>query len=279
MHDCFTYSGRRAVVLAGEEARGLGHRYIGTEHLLLGLLWEQKGVVARALEALGVTPDKVREQVICVVGSRVADTEDYRRPLTPRAHKVLEVALEEALRRGHEYVGAEHILLGLVGEPEGIAAQVLYKLGANPDGVRRQVARMLDGWEKPTGGVERTAGPLRAAAFRARVEGLVVQARCGVTDEERARPQALRVDLDYLYEAAEGDSLLDTVDYGALIESVAGLLEREEFRLLETGARMVGKHVLGRFPLIREITVVVTKLWVPVTREVSRVSVETTLGR
>jgi dihydroneopterin aldolase len=279
MHDSFTHSGRKAVVLAGEEARRLGHNYIGTEHLLLGLLWEQKGVVTRALEALGVAPDKVREQVICVVGSRVADTEDYRRPLTPRARKVLEVALEEALRLGHDYVGAEHILLGLVGEPEGIAAQVLYKLGANPDGVRREVVRMLGGREEPIGGVDHMADPLRAAAFRARVEGLMVQARCGVTDEERARPQPLRVDLDYLYEAAEGEDLLDTVDYGALIEDVAELLEREEFRLLETGARMVGKHVLGRFPSIREVTVIVTKLRVPVAREVSRVSVETTFGR
>jgi ATP-dependent Clp protease ATP-binding subunit ClpC len=267
------------VILAGEEARRLGHKYIGTEHLLLGLLWEQEGIVARALEALDVAPNKVREQVICVVGSRVADTEDYRRPLTPRARKVLEVALEEALRLGHDCVGAEHILLGLVGEPEGIAAQVLYKLGANPDGVRYEVVRMLDSREEPIGGVDRTADPLRATVFRARVEGLMVQARCGVTDEERARPQALRVDLNYLYEAGGGDDLLDTVDYSAVIEGVAGLLEREEFRLLETGARMVGKHVLGRFPSIREVTVTVTKLWVPVAREVSGVSVETTFGR
>jgi dihydroneopterin aldolase len=279
VHDRFTHPGRRAVVLACEEARGLGHRYIGTEHLLLGLLWEQKGVVARTLEALGVTPDKVREQVICVVGSCVADAEDYRRPLTPGARKVLEVALEEALRLGHDYVGAEHILLGLVGESEGIAAQVLYKLGANPDGVHRQVVRMLDSGEKPVGGVDRTVDPLPAATFRARVEGLMVQARCGVTDEERAKPQALRVDLDYLYEAAEGEDLLNTVDYGALIEGVAGLLEREEFRLLETAARMVGEHALGRFPSIREVTVVVTKLRVPISREVSGVSVEITFGR
>jgi dihydroneopterin aldolase len=111
------------------------------------------------------------------------------------------------------------------------------------------------------------------------VEGLVVQTCCGVTDEERARPQALRVDLDYLYEAGEGDDLLGTVDYGALIEGVARLLEREEFRLLETGARMVGEHVLGRFPSIQEVTVVVTKVRVPVVREVSGVSVETTFGR
>ncbi|MBV9455710.1 MAG: dihydroneopterin aldolase [Rubrobacter sp.] len=279
MHDRFTHSGWRVVVLAGEEARGLGHRYIGTEHLLLGLLGEQKGVVARALKALGVTPGKAREQVICVVGSRVADVEDYRLPLTPRARKVLEVALKEALGLGYDHVGAEHILLGLVGQPQSIAAQVLYKLGANPDVVHREVVRLLDRWEKSVGGVDRTADPLHAAAFRARVEGLKVQARCGVTDEERAKSQALRVDLDYLYEAAEGEDLLKTVDYGVLIEGVAELLEREEFRLLETAARMVGEYALGRFPSVREVTVTVTKLRVPVAREVSGVSVETTLGR
>ena len=280
MHDRFTHSGRGVVVLAGDEARQLGHRYIGTEHLLLGLLGEQKGVVTRTLKALGVTLDKAREQVICVVGRRVADAEGCQRPLTPRARKVLEVALKEALGLGCEYAGAEHILLGLVAEPQSIAAQVLYKLGVYPDGVRREVVRVLGSCEKPVGGVDYTADSLlRAAAFRARVEGLMVQARCGVTDEERSKPQALRVNLDYLYQAAEGDDLLNTVDYGALIEGVAALLEREEFRLLETAARMVGEYALSRFPSVWEVTVVLTKLQVPVARQLSVVSVETTLGR
>jgi dihydroneopterin aldolase len=103
--------------------------------------------------------------------------------------------------------------------------------------------------------------------------------RCGVADEERARAQALRVDLDYLYEAEEGDELLGTVDYGPLIEGVARLLEREEFRLLETGVRIVGEHVLDKFPSILKVTVAVTKLRVPVTRAVSEVSVKATFGR
>jgi 7,8-dihydroneopterin aldolase/epimerase/oxygenase len=111
------------------------------------------------------------------------------------------------------------------------------------------------------------------------VEGLVVKAHCGVTDEERAWTQTLRVDLDYLYEAGEGDELSETVDYGAMIEGVAELLERKEFKLLEAGARMVGEYVLDGFPPVREVTVSVAKLNVPIEREVSAVSVEATFGR
>jgi dihydroneopterin aldolase len=98
-------------------------------------------------------------------------------------------------------------------------------------------------------------------------------------DEERARTQTLRVALNYLYEAGEGDELSETVDYGAIVEGVAELLERKEFKLLEVGARMVGEYVLDRFPPVREITVSVAKLNVPVEREVSEVSVEATFGR
>jgi dihydroneopterin aldolase len=281
VHGYFTHSGWRAMILASEEARNLGHKYVGTEHVLLGLLWERYGVTAQALEALDVAPDRVRERVIHVVGSCVADVRDYRPPLTPKVRRVLKVALEEALRFGHDCAGAEHILLGLVGEPGGVAAQVLYKLGASPDEIRREVERMLGNRQKVAGDVVNCGVkvPPPVTIFRGRVEGLVLRVRCGVADEERARPQALRVDLDYLYEAEEGDDLLGTVDYGALIESVARLLEREEFGLLETGARIVGEHVLNKFPSIRKVTVAVTKLRVPVARAVSEVSVKATFGQ
>jgi dihydroneopterin aldolase len=116
-------------------------------------------------------------------------------------------------------------------------------------------------------------------AFQAKVEGLVVHAYCGVTDEERALPQALRVELDYLCEAETGDELAGTVNYEAIIENVAGVLEKEEFGLLETGARRVGEHVLSGFPAVREVTALVTKLRVPVSRTVSGVSVEVTFSR
>ena len=267
------------MVRANEEASSLGHKCVGTEHLLLGLLREQGGVTVRLLEALDVAPDRVCERVVRTVGHGT-DRGDRRRPLTPRAREALELALEEALRIGHDYVAGEHVLLGLLRDPKGVAAQVLYKLGANLDGVRREVARATgDHREEAAGGQRRGSGLLRATTFRGRVEGLVVRARCGVTDEERATPQPLRVDLRYLYEAWEGDDLSSTVDYGAIIEGVAGLLEREGFRLLETGTRMVGEYVLDGFPAVREVTAVVTKLQVPIEREVSAVSVESTFGR
>jgi dihydroneopterin aldolase len=271
---------RRVVVWADEEARGLSHGYVGTEHLLLGLLREE--VTVRVLEALGIGPATVRERVIHVVGRCETGT-SYRRPLTPRARRALELAEEEALRLGYDCAETGHILLGLVRESKGAAAQVLYRMGADEESVRHKVTRILeDGRETEAGSVDRIAGVphvRRARTFRARVEGLVVNARCGVTDAERARTQTLRVDLNYLYEAGEGDELSETVDYGALVEGVADLLERKEFKLLETGARRVGEYVLDRFTTVREVTVSVTKLNVPIEREVSEISIEATFGR
>ncbi len=155
---------------------------------------------------------------------------------------------------------------------------MLYKLGAHPDGVRREMSRALeDSGETDVEGINDTASFSYATGFRTRVGGLVVHARCGAADEERALPQALRVDLNYFYE--EGEGLRRVVDCGTVIESVAKLLEREEFRLLETGVRMVGKHVLDEFPLVQKVTVALTKLRVPLDREVSGVSVEATFDR
>ncbi len=124
---------------------------------------------------------------------------------------------------------------------------------------------------------ERMAGGARK--FRAGVMGLLVHVRCGVSEEERALPQTLRVDLDYAYEAGGGDELAGTVDYGALIEGVAGLLEGDEFKLLETGVCRVGDHVLGSFPAVEEVTVCVTKVGVPVARTLSGASVTATFRR
>jgi dihydroneopterin aldolase len=155
---------------------------------------------------------------------------------------------------------------------------VLSKLGVDPDKVQREVVRMLGGgWEIEQG----TNRPVdsRITLFRARVEGLMVNARCGVTEEERATTQPLRVDLSYLYDAEEGDELSKTVDYGRIIEGVVALLEKEEFKLLETGVCMVGGYVMDGFSSLREVTVTVTKLNVPTHREVSGVSVEVTFGR
>ncbi len=123
------------------------------------------------------------------------------------------------------------------------------------------------------------ARTLQAQMVRARVDGLLVHACCGVTDEERAVPQALRVDLEYAYRAGEGDEIDQTVDYGAVLREVAELLEREEFKLLETGVRRVGNYLLSDYPGIREVIVRVTKLNVPVAQTVSGVSIEATFSR
>ena len=146
MFEKFTDKARRVVVLAQEEAKLLNHNYIGTEHILLGLIHEGEGVAAKALEALGISLDAVREQVQEIIGQgQTAPTGHI--PFTPRAKKVLELSLREALQLGHSYIGTEHLLLGLIREGEGVAAQVLTKLGADTNRVRQQVIQLLQGFQ------------------------------------------------------------------------------------------------------------------------------------
>ena len=130
MFERFTDRARRVVVLAQEEARLLNHNYIGTEHILLGLIHEGEGVAAKALESLGISLEAVRAQVEEIIGHGGTAPSGHI-PFTPRAKKVLELSLREALQLGHNYIGTEHILLGLIREGEGVAAQVLVKLGAD----------------------------------------------------------------------------------------------------------------------------------------------------
>jgi ATP-dependent Clp protease ATP-binding subunit ClpC len=151
MFERFTDRARRVVVLAQEEARGLNHNYIGTEHVLLGLIHEGEGVAAKALESLGVSLQRVRQQVEEIIGQG-QEAPGGHIPFTPRAKKVLELSLREALQLGHNYIGTEHILLGLIGEGEGVAAQVLVKLGADLNRVRQQVLALLAGQGKEPGG-------------------------------------------------------------------------------------------------------------------------------
>ncbi|RRO97992.1 NDP-hexose 4-ketoreductase [Corynebacterium bovis] len=146
MFERFTDRARRVVVLAQEEARALNHNYIGTEHILLGLIHEGEGVAAKALESMGISLEAVRTEVEDIIGSGGHPPSGYI-PFTPRAKKVLELALREALQLGHKYIGTEHILLGLIREGEGVAAQVLVKLGADLSRVRQQVIQLLSGYE------------------------------------------------------------------------------------------------------------------------------------
>ena len=138
----FTDRARRVVVLAQEEARMLNHPYVGTEHILLGLIHEGEGVAAKALESLGISLEAVRTQVEEIIGQGQQIPSGHV-PFTPRAKKVMELSLREALQLGHDYIGTEHILLGLIREGDGVAAQVLIRLGAHLDRVRQQVIVLL----------------------------------------------------------------------------------------------------------------------------------------
>jgi ATP-dependent Clp protease ATP-binding subunit ClpC len=144
MFERFTDRARRVMDLAQEEARMFSHNYIGTEHLLLGLIHEGEGVAAQALESLGISLEAVRQRVEEIIGLG-QQAPSGRIPFTPRAKKVLELARREAFQLGHRYIGTEHLLLGMIREGEGVAAQVLAGLGADLNGVRQQVIRLLHG--------------------------------------------------------------------------------------------------------------------------------------
>ena len=166
MFERFTDRARRVVVLAQEEAKMLNHNYIGTEHILLGLIHEGEGVAAKALESLGISLDAVREQVQDIIGQGQQQPTGHI-PFTPRAKKVLELSLREALQLGHNYIGTEHILLGLIREGEGVAAQVLVKLGADLNQVRQQVIQLLSGYQ----GKEQAAVPAPRTTARRSAQG------------------------------------------------------------------------------------------------------------
>ncbi len=161
MFERFTDRARRVVVLAQEEARMLNHNYIGTEHILLGLIHEGEGVAAKALESMGISLESVRQQVEEIIGQGQQAPSGHI-PFTPRAKKVLELSLREALQLGHNYIGTEHILLGLIREGEGVAAQVLVKLGADLNKVRQTVIQLLSGFQGKEPASGRAPGRRRA---------------------------------------------------------------------------------------------------------------------
>jgi Clp amino terminal domain, pathogenicity island component len=184
MFERFTDRARRVVVLAQEEDRFLNHNYIGTEHILLGLIHEGEGVAAQALEQLGVSLEAVRAQVEEVIG-RGTDAPTGHIPFTPRAKKVLELSLREALELGHNYIGTEHILLGLLREGQGVGAQVLGELGADLTRVRQVVVQLLAGY---AGGMP----PEQRAARSSRPPAAPLAAGPGFYTE-REPPELVRV--------------------------------------------------------------------------------------
>ena len=165
MFERFTERARQVVVFAQDEARALGHGYIGTEHLLLGLLREDEGLASRVLESLGVSAEAVREQVARIVGEggekRAAEGEI---PFTPRSKKVLELALREALALGHEFIGTEHILLGIARENKGVASRILLDFGVDAERIRERTAEL-----HKAGGSQRYASGPPWATFECRV--------------------------------------------------------------------------------------------------------------
>jgi ATP-dependent Clp protease ATP-binding subunit ClpA len=257
MYERFTERARKVVVLAQEEARHFNHNYIGTEHLLLGLLREDEGVAARALAALDVTVDEVREQVESIVGYG-EEGMGAQAPFTPRSKKVLELALRESMQLGHNYIGSEHILLGLIRESEGVANQIFSNMGVEADEVRREVVRMLGGepgqrLESASRDVEPPESARNLLLFRGRVESLQIDARFG------DQPRTLLVDLDYTYAVRDTEDASRAVNHEDLLTGVAKILEAQEFRSIETGIWRVGEHVLENFPAVTEITVSVTE--------------------
>jgi ATP-dependent Clp protease ATP-binding subunit ClpA len=233
MFERFTDRARRVVVLAQDEARRLDHNYIGTEHILLGLIHEGEGVAARALESLGISLDAVRQQVEEIIG-RGQQAPSGHIPFTPRAKKVLELSLRESQQLSHNYIGTEHILLGLIREGNGVAAQVLVKLGAQLNLVRQQVIQLVHGRQAE----ERVSAASAARELRLQPE---VQARLEAVEqpltaiEQRVGtgPETSELDEQIAQVCREKESAADAQDY----ERAASLREREKELLASKAAR------------------------------------------
>jgi Clp amino terminal domain, pathogenicity island component/UvrB/uvrC motif len=229
----FTDRARRVVVLAQEEARMLGHNYIGTEHILLGLIREGEGVAAKALESLGISLEVVRQQVEEIIGQGQGEQRGHI-PFTPRAKNVLELSLREAQQLGHHYIGTEHILLGLIREGEGEAAQVLVKLGADLNRVRQQVIRLLHGYqenepEAAPGGRRRgrppSDVPARVSALEARLSAIELRVGSG--------PDTGALDEQIAQVRRDKESAIDVQDF----EQATSLRDRERQLFADKTAR------------------------------------------
>jgi ATP-dependent Clp protease ATP-binding subunit ClpA len=231
----YTDRARRVVVLAQEEARRLNHNYIGTEHILLGLIHEGEGVAARALESLGIGLQAVRQQVEEIIGPGQQPLSGHY-PFTPRVNKALELASREALQLGHNYIGTEHILLGLIREGEGVAAQVLAKLGADLNRVRQQVMQLLHGYPGTEPASDR---PRRGKRAQARLMAHAV-VRIDALDRRLAaierwigmRPDLDDVDQEIAQVRREKEAAIESQDF----ENAAALRDKEK-ELLAARAR------------------------------------------
>jgi ATP-dependent Clp protease ATP-binding subunit ClpC len=257
----FTDRARRVVVLAQEEARLLNHNYIGTEHILLGLIHEGEGVAARALESLGINLDSVRSQVVDIIGQGQQSPSGHI-PFTPRAKKVLELSLREALQLGHNYIGTEHILLGLIREGEGVAAQVLQKLGADLPKVRQTVIQLLSGVQsedQPSQASSRESGPSGSTVLDQFGRNLTQMARERKLDPVIGRQREIERVMQILSRRTKNNPVLigePGVGKTAIVEGlaqriVAGdipeTLRNKQLYTLDLGALVAGSRYRGDF--------------------------------
>ena len=261
MFERFTDRARRVVVLAQEEARMLNHNYIGTEHILLGLIHEGEGVAAKALESLGISLDAVRSQVTEIIGEGQQAPRGHI-PFTPRAKKVLELSLREALQLGHNYIGTEHILLGLIREGEGVAAQVLTKLGADLNRVRQQVIQLLSGYqgkEPVSAGGPAEGTPAGSAVLDQFGRNLTQAAREGKLDPVIGRGKEIERVMQVLSRRTKNNPILigePGVGKTAVVEGLAQdivlgdvpeTLKDKQLYTLDLGALVAGSRYRGDF--------------------------------
>src|SRR5512135_3706091 len=261
MFERFSDRARRVVVLAQEEARMLNHNYIGTEHILLGLIHEGEGVAAKALESLGISLDAVREQVQEIIGQGQQAPSGHI-PFTPRAKKVLELSLREALQLGHNYIGTEHILLGLIREGEGVAAQVLVKLGADLNRVRQQVIQLLSGYqgkEPAAAGGPAAEAPSTSLVLDQFGRNLTRAAREGKLDPVIGREKEIERVMQVLSRRTKNNPVLigePGVGKTAVVEGLAqGIvkgdvpetLKAKQLYTLDLGALVAGSRYRGDF--------------------------------
>ncbi|MFW6204671.1 MAG: ATP-dependent Clp protease ATP-binding subunit [Actinomycetota bacterium] len=263
MFERFTDRARRVVVLAQEEARMLNHNYIGTEHILLGLIHEGEGVAAKALESLGISLEAVRDQVQEIIGQGQQAPSGHI-PFTPRAKKVLELSLREALQLGHNYIGTEHILLGLIREGEGVAAQVLVKLGADLNRVRQQVIQLLSGYSGGKEAATSGAGPQSEAPSTSLVldqfgRNLTQAAREGKLDPVIGRENEIERVMQVLSRRTKNNPVLigePGVGKTAVVEGLAQnvvkgevpeTLKDKQLYTLDLGALVAGSRYRGDF--------------------------------
>jgi ATP-dependent Clp protease ATP-binding subunit ClpC len=261
MFERFTDRARRVVVLAQEEARMLSHNYIGTEHILLGLIHEGEGVAAKALESLGISLEAVRAQVEEIIGHGQQAPSGHI-PFTPRAKKVLELSLREALQLGHNYIGTEHILLGLIREGEGVAAQVLVKLGADLNRVRQQVIQLLSGYqgkETATAGTAAEGAPSSSLVLDQFGRNLTQAAREGKLDPVIGREKEIERVMQVLSRRTKNNPVLigePGVGKTAIVEGLAQSIVRgdvpetlkdKQIYTLDLGALVAGSRYRGDF--------------------------------